>query len=47
MRMEPESAGKVWLTYNTPEYLAERHAIPAQLTQNLMGIRAIAQAAAV
>lgn len=41
-----DAAGKVWLTYNTPEYLAERHAIPAQLTQNLMGIRAVAQAAA-
>jgi hypothetical protein len=47
MNMAQDAVGKVWLTYNTPEYLAERHAIPAQLTQNLLGIRAIAQAAAV
>src|ERR1700722_7912062 len=23
-----DSAGKVWLTYNSPEYLAERHHLP-------------------
>jgi uncharacterized protein (DUF302 family) len=41
-----DAAGKVWLSYNQPEYLGERHGIPATLLQNLLGIRAIAQAAA-
>ena len=41
-----DAAGKVWLSYNTPEYLGERHGIPAALLPNLAGIRAIAQAAA-
>jgi len=41
-----DEAGKVWLSYNTPEYLGERHDIPTTLLSNLAGIRAIAQAAA-
>jgi uncharacterized protein (DUF302 family) len=41
-----DAAGRVWLSYNKPEYLGERHGIPAALLQNLVGIRAIAQAAA-
>jgi uncharacterized protein (DUF302 family) len=38
--------GKVWISYNTPEYLAERHAIPAELLPNIAGIRGLVQAAA-
>ena len=41
-----DEAGKVWLSYNTPEYLVERHGIPASLLPNLAGVRGIAQAAA-
>jgi len=41
-----DAGGKVWLTYNSPEYLAERHAIPAALVQNISGVRGLAQAAA-
>jgi uncharacterized protein (DUF302 family) len=41
-----DAAGKVWLSYNTPEYIGERHGIPAELVPNLAGIRALAQAAA-
>jgi uncharacterized protein (DUF302 family) len=26
---------KTWVTYNTPEYLAERHQLPANLAQNI------------
>jgi uncharacterized protein (DUF302 family) len=26
---------KVWVSYNTPEYLAERHGLPANLAQNI------------
>jgi uncharacterized protein (DUF302 family) len=30
--------GKVWLSYNSPDYLKERHAIPENLLQNIAGI---------
>src|SRR3984885_11574292 len=29
--------GKVWLTYNSPDYLKERHSIPDDLIRNLAG----------
>jgi uncharacterized protein (DUF302 family) len=29
---------KVWLSYNSPNYLKERHAIPENLLQNIAGI---------
>ena len=41
-----DSNGKVWLSYNSPEYLAERHAIPPALVQNISGVRGLVQAAA-
>ena len=37
--------GRVSLSYNTPEYLAERHAIPADLVKNIAGIRTLVHAA--
>jgi uncharacterized protein (DUF302 family) len=30
--------GKVWLSYNSPDYLKERHSIPENLLQNIAGI---------
>jgi uncharacterized protein (DUF302 family) len=30
--------GKVWLSYNSPDYLTERHAVPENLVQNIAGI---------
>ena len=33
---------KVWVSYNTPEYLAERHGLPAQLVQNIVFIETLA-----
>jgi uncharacterized protein (DUF302 family) len=30
--------GKVWLSYNDPNYLKQRHAIPDNLLQNIAGI---------
>jgi uncharacterized protein (DUF302 family) len=33
--------GKVSLSYNTPEYVARRHDIPAELVKNISGIRAV------
>ena len=38
--------GKVSLSFNAPEYLAERHAIPPALVPNISGIRGLVQAAA-
>ena len=29
--------GEVWVTYNSPEYLQERHGVPAELIKNLAG----------
>jgi uncharacterized protein (DUF302 family) len=37
--------GKVWLSYNSPNYLKERHAIPDNLLQNIAGIRLICEEA--
>jgi uncharacterized protein (DUF302 family) len=36
-----DADGKVWLSYNTPEYLAGRHDIPAELVKNIAGIRGL------
>jgi len=33
-----DDGGKVWLSYNSPNYLKERHAIPEDLLQNITGI---------
>jgi uncharacterized protein (DUF302 family) len=41
-----DAKGKIWLSYNSPEYLAGRHEIPAELLKNIAGIRALASAAA-
>lgn len=41
-----EADGKVWLSFNTPEYLASRHGIPAELVANIAGIRGLVGAAA-
>jgi len=32
-----DAAGKVSVTYNDPEYLRERHGVPAELIKNLAG----------
>jgi len=33
---------KVWVSYNTPEYLAERHGLPPHLAQNIGFIETMA-----
>jgi len=30
-----DEEGKVWMSYNAPEWLRERHGIPAELMQNI------------
>ena len=37
--------GVVWLSYNSPEYLQQRHNIPDDLIKNIAGIRAICEEA--
>jgi uncharacterized protein (DUF302 family) len=37
--------GKVWLSYNEPVYLANRHEIPAELLQNITAAKSLAAAA--
>jgi uncharacterized protein (DUF302 family) len=41
-----EGDGKIWLSFNSPEYLAQRHGIPAELVVNIAGIRGLVGAAA-
>lgn len=36
-----DSDGKVWVSYNTPQYLRERHGFPEELIPNIAGIRVI------
>jgi uncharacterized protein (DUF302 family) len=36
-----DDAGKVWVTYNSPEYLQQRHGFPADLIKNLAGAGAL------
>jgi uncharacterized protein (DUF302 family) len=37
--------GKVWLSYNSPEYLKERHGLPTNLLQNIAVVETLATAA--
>jgi uncharacterized protein (DUF302 family) len=40
-----DEQGKVWLSYNSPEYFQERHGFPAALLKNIAGIGALIQKA--
>jgi uncharacterized protein (DUF302 family) len=40
-----DEQGKVWLSYNSPEYLRERHGFPAELLKSIAGIAALVQEA--
>jgi uncharacterized protein (DUF302 family) len=40
-----DERGKVWLSYNTPEYLQQRHGFPADLVKNLAAASALLQKA--
>jgi uncharacterized protein (DUF302 family) len=37
-----DGEGKVWLSYNSPEYLAERHNLPPNLLPNIAFVEALA-----
>jgi uncharacterized protein (DUF302 family) len=36
-----DTEGKVWLSYNSPDYLKQRHAIPDELVKNIAGVGAV------
>jgi len=40
-----ERNGKVWLSYNRPEYLRERHGVPDELVKNISGIKVLVEKA--
>jgi len=40
-----DAEGKVWLTYNDPAYLQQRHGIPAELLASIAGVAALFQRA--
>jgi uncharacterized protein (DUF302 family) len=37
-----DSQGKVWVSYNSPEYLKERHGLPQELLQNIAVVETLA-----
>jgi len=37
-----DGQGKVWLSYNSPEYLKERHGLPPELLQNIAVVETLA-----
>ena len=40
-----DSQGKVWISYNSPDYLKERHGLPETLLPNIAVVQALATAA--
>src|SRR5579862_4434662 len=38
-----DRGGRVWLSYNTPDYLRERHSIPEELMPNIAVVEAFAK----
>src|SRR5258707_11752370 len=40
-----DERGRVWLSYNAPEYLQQRHGFPADLLKNIAGASALMQKA--
>lgn len=45
MLVAEDGNGQVWVSYNSPEYLRERHGFPAELLQNIAVIEKLAAAA--
>ena len=37
-----DARGKVWVSYNSPEYLRERHGLPQELMQNIAVVEGLA-----
>lgn len=41
-----DGEGQVWVTYNSPSYVLQRHGLPPELLQNIAAIETLAAAAA-
>ena len=41
-----DSSGKVWVSYNSPDYLQERHDVPDELMQNISLVETLTAKAA-
>jgi len=41
-----DTGGKVWVSYNSPEYLKDRHGLPPELLANIAVIETLAEKAA-
>jgi uncharacterized protein (DUF302 family) len=41
-----DDQGKVWVSYNTPQYLQARHGLPEELLQNIAVVQTLAEKAA-
>ena len=41
-----DADAKVWISYNSPDYLQQRHGIPADLVKNIAGVGAMVDKAA-
>jgi uncharacterized protein (DUF302 family) len=40
-----DGEGKVWVTYNSPDYLQQRHGIPLDLVKNVAGVGVLVEKA--
>jgi uncharacterized protein (DUF302 family) len=40
-----DAEGKVWVSYNSPDYLLQRHTIPADLVKNIAAVGVLVQKA--
>jgi uncharacterized protein (DUF302 family) len=41
-----DEQGRVWLSYNSPSYIQQRHQVPHELLKNIAGIKSICEEAA-
>jgi uncharacterized protein (DUF302 family) len=41
-----DAQGKVWVSYNSPTYLQDKHGLPPQLLQNIAVVETLAAKAA-
>jgi len=41
-----DASGKVWISYNSPEYLKQRHGLPSELLASLAVVETLAEHAA-
>jgi len=37
-----DASGKIWISYNSPGYLAKRHGLPPKLISNIAAIEGLA-----